>query len=187
MGVFHHFKLTMLVCRCGATQFHLSATNFQIRWKPGLKRINGCQCSGIGAHINEEFCARSRYKMQGKVITPHRYCGCNYLYLPLIPAFGARVLKWSAECICIYAATSTTVYMSHRSWNSVKHDDVIKWKHFPRYWPFVRGIHRSPVNSPHKGQWRGALMLALISIWINGWVTTVRLVNRDAIVVIMTS
>ena len=32
------------------------------------------------------------------------------------------------------------------------HDDVIKWKHFPRYWPFVRGIHRSPVNSPHKGQ-----------------------------------
>ena len=23
------------------------------------------------------------------------------------------------------------------------HDDVIKWKHFPRYWPFVRRIHRS--------------------------------------------
>ena len=22
---------------------------------------------------------------------------------------------------------------------------------FPRYWPFVRGIHWSPVNSPHKG------------------------------------
>ena len=41
------------------------------------------------------------------------------------------------------------------------HDDVIKWKHFPRYWPFVRGIHRSPVNSPHKGQWRGALMFFL--------------------------
>ena len=37
------------------------------------------------------------------------------------------------------------------------HDDFIKSKHFPRYWPFVRGIHRSPVNSPHKGQWRGAL------------------------------
>ena len=50
------------------------------------------------------------------------------------------------------------------------HDDVIKWKHLPRYWPFVRGIHRSPVNSPHKGQWRGALMFSLISAWINGWV-----------------
>ena len=28
-------------------------------------------------------------------------------------------------------------------WKSTKHDDVIKWKHFPRYWPFVRGIHWS--------------------------------------------
>ena len=50
------------------------------------------------------------------------------------------------------------------------HDDVIKWKHFPRNWPFVRGIHRSPVNSPHKGQWRGALMFSLICARINGWV-----------------
>ena len=46
----------------------------------------------------------------------------------------------------------------------------MKWKHFPRYWPFVRGIHRSPVNSPHKGQWRGALLFSLICVWINGWV-----------------
>ena len=50
------------------------------------------------------------------------------------------------------------------------HDDDIKWKHFPPYWPFVRGIHRSPVNSPHKGHWREALMFSLICAWINGWV-----------------
>ena len=50
------------------------------------------------------------------------------------------------------------------------HDDVIKWKHFPRYWPFVREIHRSPVNFPHKGQWRGALMFTLICARINSWV-----------------
>ena len=54
--------------------------------------------------------------------------------------------------------------------NFTHHDDVIKWKHFPRYWPFVWGIHRSPVNSPHKGQWRGALMFSLICDWINSWV-----------------
>ena len=53
---------------------------------------------------------------------------------------------------------------------SALHDDVIKWKHFTRYWPFVRGILRSPVNSPHKGQWRGALMFTLICARINGWV-----------------
>ena len=35
---------------------------------------------------------------------------------------------------------------------------------------FVRGIHRSPVNSPHKVQWRGALKLSLIWAWTNGWV-----------------
>ena len=29
-------------------------------------------------------------------------------------------------------------------WSNYQHDDVIKWKQFPRYWPFVRGIHRSP-------------------------------------------
>ena len=32
-----------------------------------------------------------------------------------------------------------------------------------------------PVNSPHKGQWRGALMFSLICVWINGWVN-----NREA-------
>ena len=54
-------------------------------------------------------------------------------------------------------------------------DDVIKGWHFLRYWPFVRGIHRSPMKSPHKGQWRGALMFSLIYAWTNGWVN-----NRDA-------
>ena len=48
------------------------------------------------------------------------------------------------------------------------HDDVTKWKHFLHYWPFVWGIHWSPVNSPHKGQWRGALMFSQICAWING-------------------
>ena len=54
-------------------------------------------------------------------------------------------------------------------------------------WPFVMGIHRSPVDSPHKGQWRGALMLSMICAWTNGWAN-----NRDAgdlrrIVLFMTS
>ena len=32
----------------------------------------------------------------------------------------------------------------------------------------------SPVDSPHKHQWRGALMLSLIWAWTNGWAN-----NRD--------
>ena len=41
--------------------------------------------------------------------------------------------------------------------------------------PGTGGIHQSPVNSLHKGQWRGALMFSLICVWINGWVS-----NREA-------
>ena len=63
----------------------------------------------------------------------------------------------------------------HKVTQTCSHDDVFKRKHFPRYWPFVRGIHRSPVNSPHKGWWRRSLMFSLILAWTNSWVN-----NRDA-------
>ena len=55
---------------------------------------------------------------------------------------------------------------------TIAHDEVIKWKHFPCYWPFMRGIHRSSVNSPHKSQWRGALVFSLICAWINASVNS---------------
>ena len=61
------------------------------------------------------------------------------------------------------------------NWHISFLDGVIKWKHFLRYWPFVWGIHRWPVNSLHKGQWRRTLMFSLICAWINGWVN-----NREA-------
>ena len=71
--------------------------------------------------------------------------------------------------VCYINDSETSVFPLRRF-----HDDVIKWKYFPRYWLFVRGIHRSPVNSP-KVQWRGALMFSLIWPWINDWVN-----NREA-------
>ena len=52
------------------------------------------------------------------------------------------------------------------------HDDVIKWKQFPRYWLFVRVINRPPGEYPHKGQWRGLLVFSLICVWIKGWVNS---------------
>ena len=75
------------------------------------------------------------------------------------------------KLIHIYTIVALLILVQCRA----MHDDVIKWKHFPRNWPFVRGIHLSPVNSPHKDQWRGALMFSLICVWINDWVN-----NRDA-------
>ena len=75
------------------------------------------------------------------------------------------ILCWYAHlknCCEINVATEIMMWQIH--------DDVIKWKHFPRNWPFVRWIHRWPMNSPHKGQWRGALVLSWICVWINGWI-----------------
>ena len=77
-------------------------------------------------------------------------------------------------CLCSYLYKLPSLGVMTTAWTNI-HDGVIKWKYSPRYWPFVQGIHRSPVNSPHKGQWRGALMFSLICVWINGWVK-----NREA-------
>ena len=67
------------------------------------------------------------------------------------------------------------LWRPQHQYSVIFHNDVVKWKHFPRYWPFVRWIHWSPGNSSHKGQWRGALMFSLFCAWTNGWVH-----NRDA-------
>ena len=81
-----------------------------------------------------------------------------------IPLFYMEVISVSkAGCWVDQVIVSPVLTFS-------RHDDVIKWKHFPRYWPFVRGLHRYPVNSPHKGQWREALMFSWLCAWINGWV-----------------
>ena len=54
--------------------------------------------------------------------------------------------------LCKYPHNGQRCVPSCASGGIPTHDDVIKWKHFPRYWPFVRGIDRSPVNSRRKSQ-----------------------------------
>ena len=97
-------------------------------------------------------------------------------------ALYSTAFKWNLHCHRLISLRQRQITIVMRSpvtpyiWvniglsNNLPHDDVIKWKHFPRNWPFVRGIHRSPVNSPHKGQWRGALMFSLMCARINNWV-----------------
>ena len=96
---------------------------------------------------------------------------CNRYSLNVVHEVGSPTQQIRGE---IPYATYYLSYALGRT-EEVPHDDVIKWKHFPRNWPFVWEIHRSPVNFPHKGQWRGALMFSLIYAWINDWVN-----NREA-------
>ena len=94
-------------------------------------------------------------------------------------AFDFIFIQWSlAElgCLCNGSATSTpktvtrfvnlflcllnnlnTFFLNYRRdpvesrcTLSINHDYVIKWKHVPRNWPFLRGIHQSPVHCPLK-------------------------------------
>ena len=64
---------------------------------------------------------------------------------------------WSSYFKPVLRKPMLFFYHLHVADELIIQGDVTKWKHFPRNWPFVRGIHRSPVNSPHKGQWREAL------------------------------
>ena len=79
------------------------------------------------------------------------------------------------------ASNAKSVFMSRcrHDWNHYTdvvstHDDVTKWKHFPRYWPVLSGIHRSPVDSPHKAS-DAEPWYFIWSAWTNGWAN-----NRDA-------
>ena len=81
---------------------------------------------------------------------------------------------WQSVVMAIHdILTKMSVMQEYQTKNM--HDDVIKWKRYPRNWAFVRWIHRSPMDSPHKGRWRGALIFSLTCTWTNGWAN-----NRDA-------
>ena len=50
----------------------------------------------------------------------------------------------------------------------IQRGDVIKWNPLLRYWPFVQGVHRSPMNFANKGQWLRDLICSLICARTNG-------------------
>ena len=98
------------------------------------------------------------------------YCCCWGRQLACYGLFYLHrcVLTWQCACSCQCVMTHVPCWRFMWWW---RHQMEI----FPIYWSFTRGIHRSPVNSPHKGQWRGALMFSLICAWIKGSVN-----NREA-------
>ena len=64
------------------------------------------------------------------------YKGWDEINSPLPNFNGATVEVWG------WISNFISYYIGHVITHPY-HDDVIKWKHFPRNWPFVRGIHRS--------------------------------------------
>ena len=81
------------------------------------------------------------------------------------------VIKWNALQINYHFICSCASDIAERyeSW----------WRHqmetFSALLALFAGNSPVPVNSPHKGQWRGALMFSFVCAWINDWVN-----NREA-------
>ena len=105
--------------------------------------------------------------------------------------------NWWSDDIIHYDRQDIVVQWVSQQWFTITEEYIGRcelaswWRHqmeaFPRYWPFVRKIHWSPVNSPHKGQWRRPLMFSFICDWIYDWVKIVRIVIWGVIAPIMTS
>ena len=110
--------------------------------------------------IKETIKAPRIWTLWGGVTVTGEYPAQRASMAKMFPSY--RQTSYKAAYMHMHINKYTVTNSVKRSW----HDDVIKWKHFLRYWPFVREIHRSSVNSLHKAQWHEALMFSLICTWI---------------------
>ena len=92
---------------------------------------------------SKQLHTKSCYPVPNYVVMPHPKMklilpGGHYYwnYVPLPCAVKPEETLWNNTLSWWYDGSAG------------KHDNVIKWKHFPRHWPFVKGIKRSPVDSP---------------------------------------
>ena len=92
-----------------------------------------------------------------------RHCN-DYLSLSLIFASCTRVHNYASNVNTTHFSWIRTCCLTIAMMTS-SNGDI-----FRVTGPFSRGIHRSPVNSPHKGQSPGASMFSLICTWTNSWV-----------------
>ena len=91
--------------------------------------------------------------------TTFSYCVNNPVYYSALPGLPHTFANWYFQSCPTFPST----------W----------WRHqmepFPALLVLCAGTSPVSVNSPHKGQWRGALMFSLFCAWINDWVN-----NRKA-------
>ena len=130
-------------------------TSYQIR------KIAGCACTGYAGNVfpsgrlQRKPLANDPGMHHGTCVTHVPWCMSGSLTrggeenVPGIPGACTPAI------LCIWQETHETVWntrkMSAHDRANPSHDGALKWKHFPRYWPFVRGIHQWPLDSLHNG------------------------------------
>ena len=74
------------------------------------------------------------------VPTPHRDKLTRIIYSEISGLYPIlTVIRIDPVCEYRSFRQGLRYYYDYRSYNTVIHDDVIKWKHFPRHWIFVHG------------------------------------------------
>ena len=121
------------------------------------------------------FSSRPLIIVVSRSFSDRQWCAFPTVFITMSPYFPKKNvdialwhISWKLKKLCRWNIPAIS---------AVKRT-VTPWRHqmetFSVLLAICTGIHRSPVNSPHKGQWRGTLMFSLICVWINGWVN-----NRD--------
>ena len=100
------------------------------------------------------------------------FLGCTSQVTPGAQIHWSLVVLNTTEIFQMYLFSrchSNNIFRCLRTW----------WRHqmeaFSALLAIFAGNSPVPGDSPHKGQWRGALMFSLICVWINGGVN-----NREA-------
>ena len=153
----------------GLGQGHSGACDTVLQWRHN-------ECNDVSNHQPHECLLKRLFSRRSKKTPKLRVTGLCEGNSPVTGEFPAQrasnaenVSIWwrhhgSAMVIQLYCINLRYCNMQHILYINVfanctdlynrsnaaqaQHDDVIKWKHFPRYWAFVRGSHRSPVQRP---------------------------------------
>ena len=99
---------------------------------------------------------------------------CFQIYKMLSTQDYQTIRLWAHSVLWTDVVSTIPVHAlatCHITGSSTCHDDIHQMETFSALLALcvVWGIHRSLVNSPHKGQWRVALMFSLIYAWKNSW------------------
>ena len=95
------------------------------------------------------------------------YCGNGFHTWVLCILYwicAHQICQWYHQIICLTWITLINIDIPYKGITKCG------WKYAINAIIHEYAYHRSPVNSPHKGQWRGALMFSLICVWLNVWV-----------------
>ena len=107
----------------------------------------------------------SAYKVSGTILVIASYCNWYWNFLEAINQWS-NCLLWMDFSGNYIAKSMMKLWLGYASPMMMSSSGNIFRV------TFMTGIHRLPMNSPHKGQWCGTLMFPLICTWINAGANT---------------